>query len=622
VQVIHSFDVPARRDLLFSLAAGVALLTVAAAQAVSAGFLGFVAVWLASTLIALGCSWRSMNGGKGGLSVIGLAAASVLVVVIGLGVEALLPPPRASQAISLPSSIISYLSLPNPGGLSEGGAHPAEPAKAGSAAGATRIGGYVGFAGPLDTAIRGSLGTSVVMRVKADRPGYFLGMTFNHWDGQSWTERAVGCRTKEISTGSPFVVASGASPGAPNVQTFYVNQSLPNLLFGTSVPDLVYFPDHDLYLGCDGSIRSAVAMTPGTVYTVVSADDEAPLPRLLRDHASPAAARAGVGGSALQLPHPYPRVRALARSIISRARATASIAARVAALEGWMAVHTRYSTDIPPLRPHEDAVDAFLFGSRVGYCEQISTALTVMLRSLGIPAREAIGYVPGPFDPLSDLYEIRADDAHAWVQVHIPGYGWQNFDPTAQVPLAPADPGTVLLSDVGHTLDGLPWAPIGGSLAFIGSGALVEVGRRRRRARPATWAARAAARLERLGARTGLPRGAAETLGEYGERLAERAPFRPGRKPAGSERIASVVAAVNEAAWRPPERDAAAVVASAPGATPAGNGGEAHVGRALDELAHLLRRRPWSAPRRAAAALRRGRERAPRRSSPPWREGA
>ena len=100
---------------------------------------------------------------------------------------------------------------------------------------------------------------------------------------------------------------------------------------------------------------------------------------------------------------------------------------------GWPA-HIRYTTDIPPLAPGADAVTSFLFGTRQGFCEQISTATVVMLRSLGIPAREAVGYVPGSYNPITDLYDVQAKDAHAWVQVWFPGYGWQNFDPTAEVP--------------------------------------------------------------------------------------------------------------------------------------------------------------------------------------------
>ena len=65
-----------------------------------------------------------------------------------------------------------------------------------------------------------------------------------------------------------------------------------------------------------------------------------------------------------------------------------------------------------------------------------------MLRSLGIPAREAVGYVPGSYNPITDLYDVQAKDAHAWVQVWFPGYGWQNFDPTADGPAGqPRRPG-------------------------------------------------------------------------------------------------------------------------------------------------------------------------------------
>jgi protein-glutamine gamma-glutamyltransferase len=53
-----------------------------------------------------------------------------------------------------------------------------------------------------------------------------------------------------------------------------------------------------------------------------------------------------------------------------------------------------------------------------------------MARSLGIPARVATGYVPGEYNPFTGLHEVRASDAHAWVEVYFPGYGWSTFDPT------------------------------------------------------------------------------------------------------------------------------------------------------------------------------------------------
>ena len=190
---------------------------------------------------------------------------------------------------------------------------------------------------------------------------------------------------------------------------------------------------------------------------------------------------------------------------------------KVEAIEGWMADHIKYTTDIPPLPAGADAVTSFLFGTRLGYCEQISTATVVMLRSLGIPARETVGYVPGSYDPITDLYEVQAKDAHAWVQVWFPGYGWQSFDPTADVPLANPSPGSVLARTAGRVLAHLPWIPIG--IVAAVTVVFVEV-RRRRLRRPPTWAHQIAADLERGGARLGRRRRVNETLSAYGVRLA------------------------------------------------------------------------------------------------------
>jgi hypothetical protein len=586
VQVVHSFDVPARRDLLFSVAAAGALVTVAGAQAVSAGFLFYVSLWLLSSVVALACSWRSMSGGRGRLPAAGLVGATILVLVMAVLLDAILPPPKASQEITLPSSLTSYLALPN-AGLTEGGANATEPAQAGKPGG---VGGFVGMAGPLDTALRSALGNEIVMRVRAAIPGYFLGLTYANWNGQSWTNKGGDCSNLTENTGSPFQMpsepATGGSPhygmstvpppGRQNIQTFYVEQSLPNLLFATSAPALIYFPDHELVFACDNSIRSTIAMTPGTVYTVISQDNEA-TPAQLSGVAASAITPSvrTVFNRYLQLPspNPYGRVAALARSIIAKAHPT-TLVGEVQALETWIGDHTQYSTNIPPLLPGQDAVNEFLFGSRVGYCEQISTALAVMLRSIGVPAREATGYVPGSFDPLSNLYDIQAKDAHAWVQVWFPGgYGWQSFDPTTYVPLAPANPGAVLLSDLGHIVAGLPWLPIGIAAGAVAAVLARRFEVRRRRALPKTWAGRLALRLERAGARAGVPRRPAETLVEYASRLRAHAPGAglaglqgvvellslsayAGREPSPEERLAAeaVVKAIGPAlggrSWR------------------------------------------------------------------------
>jgi len=162
-------------------------------------------------------------------------------------------------------------------------------------------------------------------------------------------------------------------------------------------------------------------MTPGTVYTVIRTTARS-LPASSRRSERPTIAALGASDPDLELPPGrYSRVAALAGEIVRAARATTTYA-KVNALETWMSTHLRYSTDIPPLLAGQDAVNQFLFGSRVGYCEQISTALAVMLRTLGVPT-ERHRLRAWPFDPLSDLYEIQAKDAHSWVQCGSPESG-------------------------------------------------------------------------------------------------------------------------------------------------------------------------------------------------------
>ena len=74
------------------------------------------------------------------------------------------------------------------------------------------------------------------------------------------------------------------------------------------------------------------------------------------------------------------------------------------------------------------ALSDFLFGGKQGFCEQFASAMAVLLRSEGIPARVAVGFTPGYQD--GDSRVITTNDAHAWVEAYFPGWGWTTFDPT------------------------------------------------------------------------------------------------------------------------------------------------------------------------------------------------
>jgi len=523
IQITHAWDVPARRDLLFSLAGSATLMAVAGAQATSSAFLIWVVPWAICSVLALRATWASMSGAKQ----IGLLSTTALLGAIGLAglfALAMLPPPRASSTITFPTSLGKALSVADPGGFAGGGNQGSLPAKAAPAGGHIAVGGYLGFAGPLNLAIRGHLGSTVVMQVRATYPSYFLGETYDTWSGQTWSNKHMVPR--KITGQEPFPLPARhlvnlSSEGirtVRNIQTFYVEHPVPNLIFGSSRRTQLYFASHTIYAQSGHAYTSPYAMGKGTIYTVVS---ELPRPTLaqLRDAGMTGMLSPGFGlpraelTRDLQLPHPYHRAAALAARLAAGHK---SILGVVRSMEAWMHEHVRYSTQIPPLPAGVDAVNEFLFHERVGYCEQISTSLVVMLRTLGIPAREAVGYVPGPYDPLTGMYDIEAKDAHAWAQVWFPGLGWQNFDPTAHVPLAPPDPARVVLAGIGHALSSIP--PVPTLPALGGLAVLVALGLWLTR-RPGSPEEKAVRYIERTGKRHGRPRPENQTLGRYVESL-------------------------------------------------------------------------------------------------------
>jgi protein-glutamine gamma-glutamyltransferase len=99
------------------------------------------------------------------------------------------------------------------------------------------------------------------------------------------------------------------------------------------------------------------------------------------------------------------------------------------ALETYLKTHYAYTLQLPRT-PVRDPIANFLFERKQGHCEYFASALAVMLRTVGIPARVVTGFRSDEFNDLTGNYVIRAKDAHAWVEAYFPGYGWQTFDPT------------------------------------------------------------------------------------------------------------------------------------------------------------------------------------------------
>jgi transglutaminase-like putative cysteine protease len=144
-----------------------------------------------------------------------------------------------------------------------------------------------------------------------------------------------------------------------------------------------------------------------------------------------------------------PRVREQAVQIIAQAGAQTPYD-KAKAIEGWLRNNIQYNESIPTPPQNADPVEWFLFDAKQGYCNYYASAMILMLRSQNIPARMAAGFAQGSWDETRGAYLVRERDAHTWVQVYFPDYGWVEFEPTAdEAPLERPDdqlPQTILPS--------------------------------------------------------------------------------------------------------------------------------------------------------------------------------
>jgi protein-glutamine gamma-glutamyltransferase len=172
-----------------------------------------------------------------------------------------------------------------------------------------------------------------------------------------------------------------------------------------------------------GSLSNPFHNFGGIRYDAVSQLRRIP-PAALRDASTdyPEAVRS----TYLQLPHLDPRIPALAKTITAKAPTPFD---KARAVEAYLRTHYAYTLDLADPGA-ADPLAYFLFTRRAGHCEYFAAAMTVMLRSLGVPARYVNGFLGGEYNDVGDDYIVRARDAHSWVEIFFPGYGWLTFDPT------------------------------------------------------------------------------------------------------------------------------------------------------------------------------------------------
>jgi hypothetical protein len=181
-------------------------------------------------------------------------------------------------------------------------------------------------------------------------------------------------------------------------------------------------------------------------------------------------------------------------------------------------------------------VDYFLFDLQKGYCDYYATAMVVLARAAGLPARLAVGYAAGSYDSYQAYYVVTEADAHAWVEVYFPGYEWVEFEPTGGLPpIERSAEAAFEWPEPEETLEpattwrgglGRYWwlvTPILlALLVLLGVVWLIVDDWRLRRMRPAAAVATLYRRLEHHGPRLAIPMRVADTPYEFAALFTER----------------------------------------------------------------------------------------------------
>lgn len=284
-----------------------------------------------------------------------------------------------------------------------------------------------------------------------DRPleetAYLRGATYQVYDGRNWHR------------GSPpevEVPKDGTLPtyfSSDVIRTHTTARVTPALNMGFTIfnlwePQQVKGLKSDYNADADGYLWADRAITKGTTYEIFARIPRYSAEQLRRINA--------VGTSEayepyLQISETVPeRVRTLTRRITDNAQTPYD---KAIALEAYL---RSFPYDLNAEAPPEgrDFIDFFLFDARRGYCVYSATAMTVMLREVGIPSRMVEGFaIPRSLQYTEDAsgrrtYTVLNSQAHAWVEAYFPTYGWVTFDPTprSDLPLidrstpAPLDP--------------------------------------------------------------------------------------------------------------------------------------------------------------------------------------
>ncbi len=287
-----------------------------------------------------------------------------------------------------------------------------------------------------------------VLDVRVEGPGrYWRAAVYDEYDGLGWQSNDNDSASFGAGESPALAVLSAR---LPVTQTYTVYRDGVTMLYALGQPIALDRPAKATFSALSQEqartithwwgqgdpwteeityLRSNAAVNKGESYVVVSASSQATIQQLA---AAGTNYPAWINEKYLAIPASVsPRTRDLARQI------TASFDNpfdKARAVESYLRTTLKYNEKVEAPPPGVDRVDYVLFETKEAYCDYYASAMVVMLRSLGIPARFVAGFAQGTYDAELDIFHVISADAHSWVEVYFPRYGWIEFEPTAAQP--------------------------------------------------------------------------------------------------------------------------------------------------------------------------------------------
>ncbi len=478
LQVLHSFDMPRRKDLGYSIVIGVILLGVAGTLSQTLAFAPMLLLFLVIALPTLVFNYRSRLGlaelkteklKKKSEPSLNLNVKLIIInflAIVGLGllIFAVLPRFPGYQLRTFPVSApidikgnFTGRNIVNPGYVYQGNENKSHSTGSSYRSGENGKPGqlnsnfYYGFNSQINQNLHGEMKPKVVMRVRSQAEGFWRVLAFDHYTGKGWEIS----RNDKVQTfkRSPWSYSIFLYPPQKKgktqeiVQTYTVVSELPNLIPAMADPKEIYFPTPIIAVDPENGLRSPTQLLEGLTYTVISQvpyRDRTLLGTATNDYPD------SIKNHYLEIPSKIAeKIHNFTQEILAgynnervgkSEKNLDSAYEKTLYLAQYLKQHYSIPSslqDLPYLSENEDLVEAFLFKNKGGYQDHFSTVLTIMLRSIGIPARLVAGFAPGQFNPFTGMYVVHNTDAYAMTEVYFPKYGWFSFDPIPNHSLIP-----------------------------------------------------------------------------------------------------------------------------------------------------------------------------------------